>query len=91
MENESMRSHYQGIKDAQRYERSFSMLAPVELGKHDLWSDYQGSFILSHSQTDVGDAAVPAYEALSGLFGLVPHWATGFEPDWRSDKAVATA
>jgi putative SOS response-associated peptidase YedK len=34
-----------------------------------------GSFIRRHEHADVGDEAVPAREALPGLFGMVPHWA----------------
>jgi len=41
-----------------------------------MWPGYLGSFIRRHPQADVGDEAVPATEALNGLFGLVPHWAT---------------
>ena len=35
-----------------------------------------GTFIRQHPQADVGDEAVPATESVSGMFGLVPHWAT---------------
>ncbi len=31
-----MCSHYQGLKEAQRYERSFGVLPPPQPGKHDL-------------------------------------------------------
>lgn len=72
----SMCSHYQGIKEAQRYERSFGVRPPSAPGKHDLWPGYLGSFIRRHPHADVGDEAVPAHEALNGLFGLVPHWST---------------
>jgi len=71
-----MCSHYQGLKEAQRYERSFGVLPPAEPGKHDLWPGYLGSFIRRHPHADAGDDAVPTHEALNGLFGLVPHWAT---------------
>lgn len=71
-----MCSHYQGLKEAQRYERSFGVQPPQEPGKYDLWPGYMGSFIRRHAHADVGDEAVPRFEALNGLFGLVPHWAT---------------
>ena len=71
-----MCSHYQGLKEAQRYERSFGVRPPPEPGKHDLWPGYLGSFIRRHPHADVGDDAVLPFEALNGLFGLVPHWAT---------------
>ena len=41
-----------------------------------MWSGYLASFIRSHSSADAGDEAVPYGECSSGLFGLVPHWAT---------------
>lgn len=71
-----MCSHYQGIKERERYLRHFGVAPPTESGKLDLWPGYLGSFIRRHPHADVGDDAVPDSEALSGLFGLVPHWAT---------------
>ena len=71
-----MCSHYQSLKEAQRYERSFGVRPPPEPGKYDLWPGNLGSFIRRHPQADVDDEAVPRFEALNGLFGLVPHWAT---------------
>lgn len=71
-----MCSHYQALKEAQRYERSFGVRPPPEPGKLDLWPGYLGTFIRRHPHSDVGDEAVPPFEALNGLFGLVPHWAT---------------
>jgi putative SOS response-associated peptidase YedK len=71
-----MCSHYQGIKEQQRYEKYFGTPAPLEAGKVDLWPGYLGSFIRRHPHADVGDEAVPELEAVNGLFGLVPHWAT---------------
>jgi len=69
-----MCSHYQAIKERERYLRAFGVAAPEELGKHDLWPGYGGTFIRRHPHADVGDEAVPEREALPGLFGLVPHW-----------------
>ena len=70
-----MCSHYQGIKERERYIRYFGVAPPEDLGRHDLWPGYAGTFIRRHPHAEVGDAAVPAAEALNGLFGLVPHWA----------------
>jgi len=67
-------SHYQGIKEHERYLRHFGVAPPADLGKHDLWPGYSGTFIRRHPHADVGDEAVPLLEALPGLFGLVPHW-----------------
>ncbi|OGB35182.1 MAG: hypothetical protein A3F78_03320 [Burkholderiales bacterium RIFCSPLOWO2_12_FULL_61_40] len=71
-----MCSHYQTIQNQERYQRHFGVAAPPEPTKHDLWPGYLGSFIRRHPHADVGDEAVPPLEALGGLFGLVPHWAT---------------
>ena len=62
------------MKERDRYRRHLGVEPPADLGKHDLWPGYTGSFIRRHPHADVGDAAVPVAEALSGLFGLVPHW-----------------
>lgn len=71
-----MCSHYQALKERERYLRHFGVEPPLEPGKLDLWPGYLGAFIRRHPHADVGDDAVPENEALSGLFGLVPHWAT---------------
>jgi putative SOS response-associated peptidase YedK len=71
-----MCSHYQGLKEQERYRKHFGVAPPLEPGKLDLWPGYLGSFIRRHPHADVGDEAVPELEAVNGLFGLVPHWAT---------------
>jgi putative SOS response-associated peptidase YedK len=71
-----MCSHYQGLKEQERYQKHFGVMPPPELGKVDLWPGYLGSFIRTHPHADVGDEAVSQLEALNGLFGLVPHWST---------------
>jgi putative SOS response-associated peptidase YedK len=69
-----MCSHYQGVKDQERLRRHFGVAAPADPGREDLWPGYVGSFIRRHPLAEVGDEAVPALEALTGMFGLVPHW-----------------
>jgi putative SOS response-associated peptidase YedK len=69
-----MCSHYQAIKERERFYREFGVEPPIDSGKLDLWPGYVGTFIRRHPQADVGDEAVPARQALTGLFGLVPHW-----------------
>ena len=69
-----MCSHYQALKERDKYFRYFGVEPPVEPGKHDVWPGYLGAFIRRHPNADVGDEAVPPREALAGLFGLVPHW-----------------
>jgi hypothetical protein len=69
-----MCSHYQALKERERYKRYFGVEPPLEPGKLDVWPGYLGSFIRRHPDADIGDDAVPEHEALNGLFGLVPHW-----------------
>lgn len=73
-----MCSHYQAIKERERYRRHFGVEPPVDMGKHDVWPNYAASFIRwpKEAAMDTGDEAVPEREALPGLFGLIPHWAT---------------
>jgi putative SOS response-associated peptidase YedK len=69
-----MCSHYQALKERDKYIRHFGVEPPVEPGKVDLWPGYLGAFIRRHPFANVGDEAVPSSEALTGLFGMVPHW-----------------
>ena len=69
-----MCSHYQALKEQERFRKFFGVEPPPEPGKLDLWPGYLGTFIRRHPQADVGDEAVPNAEALNGLFGLVPRW-----------------
>jgi putative SOS response-associated peptidase YedK len=71
-----MCSHYQAIKERERYARHFGVQPPVDVGKHDVWPCYPATFVRRPREADVGDEAVPEREALPGLFGLIPHWAT---------------
>ena len=70
-----MCSHYQAIKDRDRYRRHFGVKTPDNLGKFDVWPGYVASFIRRPREANAGDGAVPAFEALTGQFGLIPHWA----------------
>lgn len=71
-----MCSHYQTLKDRARYRRHFAVEPPEDLGGIDIWPGYAASFIRRPPEADAGDEAVHEREALSGQFGLVPHWAT---------------
>jgi putative SOS response-associated peptidase YedK len=71
-----MCSHYQALKEREKFMRHFGVTPPPEGGKLDLWPGYLGPFIRRHPHADVGDDAVPPTEAMNGLFGLVPHWST---------------
>ena len=70
-----MCSHYQAIKERERYFRHFGVLPPSDPGLTDLWPGYRGTFLRRHRHADVGDDAVSPREALTGIFGLMPHWA----------------
>ena len=70
-----MCSHYQAVKSSAQFERHFGLLPPTVPQPTDVWPGYLGSFIRPHPHADAGDDAVPALEAASGTFGLLPHWA----------------
>lgn len=70
-----MCSHYQAIKERERFFRHFGVYPPDDPGKYDLWPGYTGVTLRRAHAADSGDAAVPAVEAITGLFGLLPHWA----------------
>jgi hypothetical protein len=70
-----MCSHYQAVKNSAQFERQFGLVPPTGAQPADVWPGYQGSFIRLHPHADAGDAAVSAFEAASGVFGLLPHWA----------------
>lgn len=70
-----MCSHYQALRDRERYRRHFGVDAPESMEKFDLWPQSMGTFIRRHPHADVGDEAVPERESVTAMFGLVPHWA----------------
>jgi len=70
-----MCSHYQGIKDRERYFKAFGVYPPGEPGMYDVWPGYTSTFIRRARELESGDEAVPQLEALAGQFGLLPHWA----------------
>lgn len=69
-----MCSHYQSVKEHERFIRQFGVEPPHDAGKTDLWPGYTGLFIRRHPQADVRDEAASPREGLPGLFGLVPNW-----------------
>ncbi len=70
-----MCSHYHAPSKPEIYTQAFGVAPPADLGKHDVWPGYQAGFIRRHPHADAGDEAVPDREALTGQFGLIPHWA----------------
>lgn len=69
-----MCSHYQGIKDRERFYKAFGVYPPGEPGAYDVWPGYTSAFIRRPREADSGDDAVPRIEAVAGQFGLLPHW-----------------
>lgn len=91
-----MCSHYQAIKERERFYREFGVEPPDEEGKYDVWPGYMASAIRRPQHWDVGDEAVPPRESFAGRFGLIPHWATdptfghgttAFAKFWKKDLA----
>lgn len=70
-----MCSHYQAIKERERFFRLFGVYPPDPEGKYDMWPGYTGVMLRRPREHDSGDEAVPAMQASAGLFGLLPHWA----------------
>jgi putative SOS response-associated peptidase YedK len=70
-----MCSHYQAIKERERFFRQFGVYPPDETGKYDVWPGYSGPMLRRPRAFGAGDEAVPPLEAVSALFGLLPHWA----------------
>jgi putative SOS response-associated peptidase YedK len=70
-----MCSHYQAIKERERYFKAFGVYPPDDLGRYDVWPGYPATFIRRPPEADSGDDSVPPRQAMTGLFGLVPHWA----------------
>jgi putative SOS response-associated peptidase YedK len=74
-----MCSHYQAIKERERYFRKFGVHPPPHEYVEDMWPRYAGTFIRRPPEATSGDEAVPAREAQLGRWGLVP-WGTRDAP-----------
>ena len=61
-----MCSHYQAVKDLERYRRAFHVYPPVDPAKSDVWPGYAASFIRLPKEADSGDEAVPAHVDAAG-------------------------
>ena len=68
-----MCSHYQAIKERERFLRLFGVYPPDPDGKYDMWPGYTGVMVRRPREHDSGDDAVGPIEAVAGLFGLLPH------------------
>ena len=71
---QTMCSHYQGIQGRERFERHFGIALPQDAGQADVWPGYRALFI--RNAPPGGTSKVQGIQALTGLFGLVPHWST---------------
>ena len=69
-----MCSHYKPVTHINQLRNIFGLGPLTTIGKPDMWPGYEGLFIRSHPHADVGDEAVPAREAVTGHWGLIPHW-----------------
>ena len=69
-----MCSHYQGIKERERFYRAFGHYPPAPDYTTDVWPGYKAPFIRRPREADAGDEAVPEREVCMGQFGLLPHW-----------------
>ncbi len=63
-----MCSHYQAIKERERFYRLFGIYPPDPDGKYDIWPGYTGVLVRRPRAHD-------GLEAVPGRFGLLPHWA----------------
>ena len=57
-----MCSHYQALKERERYRRVFHVDPPDDWGKLDVWPGYAATFIRRPREADSGDDAVPERE-----------------------------
>ena len=69
-----MCSHYKPVTHINQLRNIFGLGPLTTIGKPDMWPGYEGLFIRPHLHADVGDEAVPAREAVTGHWGLIPHW-----------------
>ena len=70
-----MCSHYQAVRERERFLRQFGVAPPEDAIRHDIWPGYLAPLLRRPRERDSGDEAVPDREALGGCFGLLPHWA----------------
>lgn len=54
---------------------SFGVAPPGDSGKYDVWPGTHGLMLRRPAARETGVAAMPPFEALSAVFGLIPHWA----------------
>ena len=77
---------YEAVDDAVGLDEAFQVQMPTG-GQKDVWPGYASIFIRRPREADAGDEAVPDREALSGLYGLIPHWAKDISAGRRTYNA----
>jgi putative SOS response-associated peptidase YedK len=70
-----MCSHYQAVKERERFFREFGVYPPDDSGKYDVWPGYRALMLRRSVPNAAEDAATAALEAVAGQFGLLPCWA----------------
>jgi putative SOS response-associated peptidase YedK len=81
-----MCAHYEAPA-ADNFFDVFNAQPPKGLFRTDIWPAYESVFIRRPRHADAGDEAVPAREAVRGLFGLVPHWSKDLKSAKRTYNA----
>lgn len=78
-----MCAHFEGVVDPTRLRQYFnatlaapSAVTAAQAPKVDLWPGYTGMFIRKLTEVASGDEEGTHREAMPGMFGLVPNWAT---------------
>jgi len=69
-----MCSHYEGVRNREKFLKHFRAEPPADMGKLDVWPGYEACFIRRHEHADVGDDAVPEREVQLGRYGLIAPW-----------------
>lgn len=69
-----MCAYFDSVLSPELYSEAYGVAMPEGAAK-GVWPAYTGTLIRRPREADAGDEAVPEREALTGMFGLVPHWA----------------
>lgn len=69
-----MCAHYEAVSKPERMHDTFKVAMPTG-AVADVWPGYAGVFIRYPRDAQQGDDVAPWREAMTGSFGLIPHWA----------------
>jgi putative SOS response-associated peptidase YedK len=69
-----MCAHYETVTKPERLKDVFKVAMP-QGAVADVWPSYAGLFIRHPKEAHDGEGMAPWREAMTGSFGLVPHWA----------------